>query len=198
MTPTVTKNFLAPGFTVTNPVPYVLTPSAPLYLTRPTLRQSTGPYRPVRPNAPVMSITVCVVIGGEERLIRCVGAVIHDENGRLLLVRRATEPGRGRWSLPGGRVEPGESDGAALRRELVEEVGLEVQVGELVGSVRRAAPGGGTFEIFDYRCAVAGRTALRPGDDADDARWVCAAEYGTLPLVGGLTETLAAWSVLPR
>ncbi|MGH3991870.1 MAG: NUDIX hydrolase [Pseudonocardiaceae bacterium] len=135
--------------------------------------------------------------GHPSRLIRCVGAVIHDENGRLLLVRRATEPGRGRWSLPGGRVEPGESDADALRRELVEEVGLRVRVGELVGSVRRAAPGGHTFEIFDYRCAPLDGAALRPGDDAADARWVSAAEYHALRVVDGLTDTLAAWSVLP-
>ncbi|HEY3259056.1 MAG TPA: NUDIX domain-containing protein [Pseudonocardiaceae bacterium] len=131
------------------------------------------------------------------RLIRCVGAVVHDDHGRLLLVRRATEPGRGLWSLPGGRVEPGESDEAALRRELQEEVGLAVRVGPLVGSVLRAAPRG-TYEIFDYRCAVVGDTALRPGDDAADARWVSAADYRALPLVEGLTETLEGWSVLPR
>jgi len=135
-----------------------------------------------------------------DRPIRCVGAVIHDHDGRLLLVRRATDPGRGRWSLPGGRVEPGESDATALRRELVEEVGLAARVGELVGSVLRPAPGGGTFEIFDYRCTADGpqRNTLRPGDDAADARWVTAAEYHDLPLVDGLTEALAAWSVLPR
>lgn len=133
------------------------------------------------------------------RPIRCVGAVVHDHHGRLLLVRRATEPGRGRWSLPGGRVEPGESDATALRRELLEEVGLAVRVGELIGSVRRPAPGGGTFEIFDYRCAAdgPGQALLRPGDDAADARWVSAAEYRRLPLVDGLTEALSAWSVLP-
>lgn len=133
-----------------------------------------------------------------ERLIRCVGAVIHDADGRLLLVRRATEPGRGRWSLPGGRVEPGESDAEALRREVHEEVGLAVRVGELVGSVRRAAPGGATFEIFDYRCTVDGDTVPRAGDDAADARWVSVADYHGLPLVDGLTDALTAWSVLPR
>jgi len=142
--------------------------------------------------------TFCRVTDLSDRLIRCVGAVIHDDDGRLLLVQRATEPGRGRWSLPGGRVEPGESDATALRRELIEEVGLAVRVGELAGSVRRAAPRGGTFEIFDYRCTVVDDTELLPGDDAADARWVSAADFRTLPLVDGLTDCLAAWSALPR
>jgi ADP-ribose pyrophosphatase YjhB (NUDIX family) len=95
-------------------------------------------------------------------------------------------------------VEPGETDDVALRRELLEETGLAVLVGPLVGSVRRPAPGGGTFEIFDYRCTVDGGAAVRAGDDAAQARWVSAAEYHALPLVDGLTDALSAWSVLPR
>lgn len=130
------------------------------------------------------------------QLIRCVGAVVHDERGRLLLVQRATEPGRGRWSLPGGRVEAGESDSEALRRELLEEAGLAVRVGELVGTVHRPAPGGGTFEIFDYRCHLVGAGELRAGDDAADARWVTADDYSALPTVDGLTTALREWGVM--
>jgi 8-oxo-dGTP diphosphatase len=141
--------------------------------------------------------TVCGVGIEPQRLIRCVGAVIHDHAGRLLLVRRATEPGRGRWSLPGGRVEPGESDAAALRREVNEETGLVVNVGPLLGSVRRPSPDGRLFDIFDYQCTAVA-TMLRPGDDASDARWVSAADYPALPLVDGLTEALSEWSALPR
>ena len=94
-------------------------------------------------------------------------------------------------------MEFGESDIAALRREVAEETGLLVQVGPLVGSVRRAAPGGGVFEIYDYRCRVIAGV-LRAGDDAADARWVSAAQYRELPLVDGLTDALGAWSALPR
>jgi 8-oxo-dGTP diphosphatase len=96
-------------------------------------------------------------------------------------------------------VEWGESDIDAVRREVLEETGLTVEPGELVGSVRRPAPDGGVFEIHDYRCAVApGSGDLRAGDDASEVRWVSAAEYPTLPLVPRLTQALTEWSVLPR
>jgi len=66
-----------------------------------------------------------------------VGAIIKDEAGRLLLIQRGHEPETGRWSLPGGRVEPGETDEQAVARETREETGLQVTCGALVGSVER-------------------------------------------------------------
>jgi ADP-ribose pyrophosphatase YjhB (NUDIX family) len=127
-----------------------------------------------------------------DELIRCVGAVVHDAAGRLLLVRRANEPGRGQWSLPGGRVEPGESDASAVARELREETGLEVRVGSLIGSVQR-----GPYLIFDYAAEAVGGQ-LSAGDDATAATWVTSAELDELDLVAQLADTLAAWDVLPR
>jgi ADP-ribose pyrophosphatase YjhB (NUDIX family) len=121
-----------------------------------------------------------------EDLVPCVGALAYDHSGRLLLVQRANEPGRGLWSLPGGRVEPGEDDAAALVREMAEETGL------LVRRVRR-----GQFEIADYRCRVVGGTLLA-GDDALDAQWCDAATLLELPLVPLLLETLREWGALPR
>src|ERR671916_412733 len=103
-----------------------------------------------------------------------------------------TSPVRGLWSLPGGRVEPGENDAAALVREMAEETGLVVQPGDLVGRVRR-----GLYEIADYRCRVVGGS-LRAGDDALDARWCDAAALVELPLVPLLLETLRGWDALPR
>jgi len=130
--------------------------------------------------------------------IACVGAVIHDRRGRLLLIQRGQEPGRGLWSLPGGRVEPGETDHEAVVREVAEETGLRVRPGRLVGRVSRAAPSGGVYDIADYACEVAGEDALRPGTDADDAQWVTAADYAGLPLVYGMTDALTEWDQLPR
>lgn len=128
--------------------------------------------------------------------IRCVGAIIHDADGRLLLIRRAHDPSAGLWSVPGGRVEDGESDAQAVVRELREETGLLVEPGALVGSVTR-----GPFEIFDYACAVVGGL-LQAGDDAAEARWMSYEDYvrldGAGELVPELTATLRDWDALPR
>jgi 8-oxo-dGTP diphosphatase len=119
--------------------------------------------------------------------------------GRLLLVRRGREPGRGLWSIPGGRVEPGESEPDAVRREVAEETALDVRVLRLVGRVRRAAPDGRVFDIGDYLCELADPALSTPvaGDDADDARWVDPAAAPGLPAVEGMWEALAGWHALP-
>jgi 8-oxo-dGTP diphosphatase len=124
--------------------------------------------------------------------VPCVGGLVYDDEGRLLLIQRAHEPGRGLWSIPGGRVEPGEDDATALVREMREETGLDVAPGPLVGRVQR-----GPFAIADYRCTVVGGT-LCAGDDALDARFVDRAAFTTLPLVDGLLVTLGTWEALPR
>ena len=128
-------------------------------------------------------------------VIPCVGAVIKDRSGRLLLIRRGHEPGKGQWSIPGGRVEAGETDAEALAREIREETGLVVAVGRLIGSVRRPAGDGREFDIRDYAATVTGG-ALVPGDDADDAAWAGQAELDGLPLTSGLLETLRSWGVV--
>jgi 8-oxo-dGTP diphosphatase len=124
--------------------------------------------------------------------VRCVGGLAYDADGRLLLVRRRNDPGRGLWSVPGGRVEPGETDAEAVVREMAEETGLVVEPGALVGRVHR-----GPFAIADYRCSVVGGT-LCPGDDATDALWCDAAALTSLPLVPLLYDTLRLWDALPR
>lgn len=128
-------------------------------------------------------------------VIPCVGAVIRDDEGRLLLIKRGHEPGAGLWSLPGGRIEPGETDTEALVREMREETGLTVKVGRRLGSVRRPGLGGDVIDISDYAATViAGR--LTPGDDAADARWVDTAELESMAITDGLVEALTEWGVL--
>lgn len=112
----------------------------------------------------------------------------------MLLIRRAHPPDEGSWSLPGGRVEDGETDEQAVAREVREETGLEILVGAPLGSVSREGPGGSVYDIHDYAATVSGGE-LEAGDDAGDARWVHPDELTKLPLTGGLLETLTAWGV---
>ncbi|MEV0285777.1 MULTISPECIES: NUDIX domain-containing protein [unclassified Kribbella] len=128
--------------------------------------------------------------------VDCVGALVYDDQHRLLVVRRANEPGRGLWSVPGGRVEPGEDDPAAVAREVAEETGLTVEVGELVGEVERDGPKGTLYVIRDYEATAVGGS-LTPGDDASDARFVTRAEFLTLPTTTLLASTLEQWNALP-
>ncbi len=128
-------------------------------------------------------------------VIPCVGAVVTDGQGRLLMIRRGHEPGAGLWSIPGGRIEPDETDAEALVREMLEETGLTVEVGTLLGSVRRPGPNGDVIDIRDYAASIIGGT-LRPGDDATDARWVAAGDLDSLEITEGLIEALSSWGVL--
>src|SRR5207249_4947518 len=104
-----------------------------------------------------------------------VGAVIIDGD-RVLLVKRAHEPLKGEWSLPGGAIEVGESLEHALIREVREETSLDVTVGPVVEVLDRIGRDGTDrveyhFVIVDYLCRVAGGIATC-GSDAEEVRWV--------------------------
>ena len=133
------------------------------------------------------------------RRIPCVGAIITDESGRLLLIRRRNEPSAGLWSVPGGRIEAGETDAQAVVREVREETSLVVTCGPLLGAVERPGRAGDVIDIRDYVAFVTGGK-LAAGDDATDARWVTPAQAQALEDDGAMTprllEALRSWSVL--
>jgi len=104
-----------------------------------------------------------------------VGVLIRSDN-RYLLVRRAAEPDRGLWSVPGGLVEVGEKVADAAVREALEETGLDVKIVETIGVVDKIVKDDVGrikyhFVIIDYMAQPVGRE-LHHGDDAVDARWV--------------------------
>ena len=103
-----------------------------------------------------------------------VGAVVV-RNGKALIVKRAHEPRKGEWSLPGGHVELGESLVDATRREIKEETGLEVEIGPVVEVFDRIHRLDGRvryhFVIVDFLCKCTGG-ALCAADDAEAVAWV--------------------------
>ena len=122
------------------------------------------------------------------RPVPAVGAIVLDDAGRVLVVRRGRPPGEGLWSLPGGKLEPGERLADAVVREVREETGLEVVCGRLVEVVERWGDGW-HYVILDYLCEPRGGT-LRAGDDVSDARWVTRDELDALPTTEGLAAVI--------
>ncbi len=129
-----------------------------------------------------------------EAPVVAVGAVVvHD--GDLLVIKRGNPPSAGEWSLPGGRVEPGELLVEAVVREVAEETGLEAACGELIGWAERA-DADGHFVILDFEATVFERREPVPGDDAVEARWVALSDVADLDLVEGVAEFLHEHGVL--
>jgi 8-oxo-dGTP diphosphatase len=121
-----------------------------------------------------------------------VSAVIF-RDGKVLLVRRARSPGRGFYSLPGGRVELGESLHTALHREVREETGLEIEIVGLAGwrEVLPSASGGGHYVIMSFAARWAGNEPIL-NDEHDDFIWIEPGNFGDLKLTGGLPEVISA------
>jgi 8-oxo-dGTP diphosphatase len=122
-----------------------------------------------------------------------VGAVIV-HSGRALLVRRATEPLRGEWSVPGGALELGEKlrDGAA--REALEETGLHVEVGEVLDvfdSIFPDADGRTQYHyvLIDFLCRVLSGDAVA-GSDVSEVKWITAADLDEFALRPSIAQVI--------
>jgi 8-oxo-dGTP diphosphatase len=112
-------------------------------------------------------------------------------DGKILLVRRARSPGKGFYSLPGGRVEFGESLHAALHREVDEETALKIEIVDLAGwrEVLPAAGGGGHYMVMSFAARWnSGEPVLN--DELDDFRWLAPDGLGDLRVTGGLQEVI--------
>lgn len=119
-----------------------------------------------------------------------VGVAVIDD-GRILLVKRGREPSKGLWAVPGGKVDRGESMRAAAHREVMEETGLDVEVGDVIW-VGEHLSEDHHIVLIDFVGTVKGGT-LEAADDAEDARWVdlsVAEDYPLTPTMYELVEEL--------
>jgi ADP-ribose pyrophosphatase YjhB (NUDIX family) len=124
-----------------------------------------------------------------------VGAVAL-RDGALLLVERATDPQSGKWSIPGGHVEPGETLAHAVERETREETGLAVRCEGLLGWAERMGPGY-HFVILDFTVTVPDDCGEpEAGSDAAVAAWVPLEKVRTVSLVEGMEEFLRSHGVI--
>ena len=123
------------------------------------------------------------------------GAVVVDDD-RLLLVRRARGWATGRWAVPGGKVEHGETMAEAVTRELREETGLEGVCGQLLGWAEIVEPDA-HFVILDFEVTLLTDADPVAGDDAAEVRWVDVTDVAELPLADGLAEVLHDAGIIP-
>ena len=132
---------------------------------------------------------------GNERPQIAVGAVVLND-GSLLMVKRGTDPGKGLWTVPGGRVEHNEYLADALTREVREETGLDIEVRDLLGMFE--VLGDPHYVILDYVATPTTDPAPAPvaGDDVEEVRWVPLDEVPKLDCTPRFVELLTAWGVL--
>jgi ADP-ribose pyrophosphatase YjhB (NUDIX family) len=116
---------------------------------------------------------------------------ILERDGRILLARRAREPRRGLWDLPGGFLEEGEAPLEGLRREFREETGLDVEAGAFVGVELEPYDGRSVVSLTWIVTAAAGEP--RAADDVEEVRWFSPAELPAEMAFPGQDRLLAAW-----
>jgi len=136
---------------------------------------------PVQPSYPQLAVSAAIF-----------------RDSKILLVRRAKSPARGFYSLPGGRVEFGETLHAALHREVAEETALKVEIVNLAAwrEVMPGTGGGGHYLIMSFAARwSAGEVVLN--DELDDYKWLAPDGLGELRMTFGLQEViLSAWRLL--
>ena len=126
--------------------------------------------------------------------ICCVGAVLV-RNQKILLIQRKNSPAKNLWSIPGGRLNQGESWQAAVEREVREETALVASCGSLIGWVERKYDDR-RYLIADFQIEADNLEEASPGDDAIDLVFASRHQLGKLELTPGLIEFLTQHTVL--
>ena len=126
-----------------------------------------------------------------------VGGIIFNDRGQVLLIRRNQPPASGFWSIPGGKLEPGESLAEACKREINEETGLDVEATAIVAVVERRIEGY-HYVIIDYLALLTNDQVTVPiaQSDAAEAKWVSLGQIPDYALVEGLEEIIVRTYVL--
>ena len=119
-----------------------------------------------------------------------VGGVVLRSDGAVLLIRRAQPPAKGSWTLPGGKVEPGETPERAVVREIAEETGLRVAPIAVVETLELEREGY-AYRIVDFACRLEGDAEARAATDVDAVRWVLPSELASLDLTPEVLRVIA-------
>jgi 8-oxo-dGTP diphosphatase len=126
-------------------------------------------------------------------IVTSVVAVIVDERDHVLLTKRNVPPFQGEWVMPGGKIDLGEPIVAALKREVWEEVGLEVEVGDLIDVFEHVTPGEDNYHfiIIYYRCKPILCDICHNCHEVEEARWVPRGELMNYKLPAGASFILS-------
>ena len=120
-------------------------------------------------------------------IVTSVVAVIIDQDGQILLTKRSIPPFQGEWVMPGGKIDLGEPIVEALKREVWEEVGLEVEVGRLVDVFEHVTPGADNYHfiIIYSLCTPLYCDVSHNRDEVIEARWVRSDELALYKMPAG-------------
>jgi 8-oxo-dGTP diphosphatase len=123
----------------------------------------------------------------KDHIVTSVVAVILDDDGQVLLTRRNVEPFKGEWVMPGGKIDLGEPIVKALQREVMEEVGLKVEVEDIIDVFEHVSPGADNYHfiILYYLCRPLSCDISHNYDEVAEARWVSQEELAGYKMPDG-------------
>jgi len=123
----------------------------------------------------------------KEHIVTSVVAVIIDNEDRVLLTKRSIAPFKGEWVMPGGKIDLGEPIVKALQREVMEEVGLKVEVEDIIDVFEHVTPGEENYHfiILYYLCRPLSSDIMNNHDEVAEARWVTQGELAGYQMPDG-------------